>query len=46
MERETIVGRSIYEGDFTPFRKFLNFGQFIHIGHGATFGLGQYRVNE
>ncbi len=44
MEWEGIVGRAIYEGDFTAFWKFLHFGQFIHVGHGATFGLGRYRV--
>ena len=44
MEWEGIVGRATYEGDFTPFWKFLRFGQFVHVGHGATFGLGRYRV--
>ena len=44
MEWEGIVGRAIYEGDFTAFWKFLHFGQFIHLGHGATFGLGRYRL--
>jgi CRISPR-associated endoribonuclease Cas6 len=44
MEWEGIVGRATYEGDFASFRKFLNFGQFVHVGHGATFGLGKYRI--
>ena len=44
MEWEGIVGRATYEGDFAPFWKYLRFGQFVHAGHGATFGLGRYRV--
>ncbi len=31
-----IVGRAIYEGDFTPFWKFLRFGQCVYMGHGST----------
>ncbi len=44
MEWEGIIGRANYGGDFTPFWRFLAFGQFIHVGHSATFGLGRYRV--
>lgn len=44
IEWEGIVGRATYEGDFAPFWKHLMFGQFVHIGHGATFGLGRYRI--
>ena len=46
MEWEGIVGRAMYEGDFAPFWKYLRFGQFVHAGHGATFGLGKYRIRE
>jgi len=46
MEWEGIVGRATYEGDFAPFWKFLRFGQFIHVGHGATFGLGRYAISR
>jgi len=46
MEWEGIVGRATYEGDFAPFWKFLKFGEFSHVGHGATFGLGQYGVSS
>jgi CRISPR/Cas system endoribonuclease Cas6 (RAMP superfamily) len=45
MEWEGIVGRATYEGDFASFWKFLCFGGFTHVGHGATFGLGKYRAN-
>lgn len=44
MEWEGIIGCATYEGDFTPFWKFLKFGKFVHLGHGATFGLGLYTV--
>ena len=44
MEWEGIVGRASYEGDLAPFWKFLRFGQFVHVGHGTTLGLGRYRV--
>jgi hypothetical protein len=46
MEWDGIVGRATYEGDFTPFWKFLKFGEFVHVGHGATFGLGKYQVRS
>ena len=46
MEWEGIVGGASYEGVLAPFWKFLNFGQFVHVGHGATFGLGRYRVQK
>jgi CRISPR-associated endoribonuclease Cas6 len=42
MEWEGIIGPATYEGDFTPFWKFLKFGELVHVGHGATFGLGRY----
>ena len=54
MEWEGIVGRAVYEGDrsvgdalwqsVTPLWKFLKFGQFVHVGHGCTFGLGKYAL--
>ena len=44
MAWEGIVGLAIYEGDLGPFWKFLRFGQIAHVGHGATFGLGMYRI--
>lgn len=46
MEWEGIVGRATYEGDFAPFWKYLRFGQFTHVGHSATFGLGKYRLDS
>jgi len=44
MDWEGIIGRATYEGDFAPFGRLLKFGEFIHVGHGATFGLGKYGI--
>jgi hypothetical protein len=46
MQWEGIRGRATYEGEFVQFWKFLRFGQLVHVGHGATFGLGKYRIVE
>ena len=35
-----------YEGDFASFWPYLKFGECVHVGHGATFGLGRYMVYE
>lgn len=44
MEWEGIAGTAVYEGDLSPFWPYLVFGQWTHVGKGATFGLGAYRV--
>jgi hypothetical protein len=46
MEWEGIMGRATYEGDLNPFWRLLHFGRFVHVGHGATFGLGKYRIKQ
>jgi len=45
MEWGGLVGAASYDGDFTPFWPYLVFGQWTHVGKGATFGLGQYRLS-
>ena len=40
------MGMASYEGELAPFWPFLKFGEHIHVGHGATFGLGRYRIWE
>ena len=45
MEWGGFTGTATYEGDFTPFWPYLVFGQWTHVGKGATFGLGQYRLS-
>ncbi len=42
MQWEGIIGRAVYEGEITPFWKYLKLGELTHVGHGATFGLGKY----
>jgi hypothetical protein len=44
MEWVGIVGGAAYEGDLAPFWQLLRFGEFVHVGHGATFGLGKYAI--
>jgi hypothetical protein len=44
MEWAGIVGAATYEGDLAPFWPYLVFGQWTHVGKGATFGLGRYRL--
>jgi hypothetical protein len=46
MQWEGLVGAATYEGDLAPFWPYLRFGQYVHVGHGATFGLGKYQINR
>jgi len=39
-----LLGTVTYEGDITPFLPFLALGEWVHVGKGATFGLGKYRI--
>lgn len=38
------MGEVTYAGDFTPFAWHLALGEYLHLGKGATFGLGKYEV--
>lgn len=44
MDWAGLVGEVTYEGDPAPFWPYLVFGQWTHVGKGATFGLGAYRL--
>ena len=44
--REHEAGAATYEGDLRPFWPYLRFGQYVHVGHGATFGLGKFHLSE
>lgn len=46
MDWDGFVGAATYEGDLAPFWPYLVFGQWTHVGKGATFGLGGYRLEE
>ncbi|HEX8961047.1 MAG TPA: CRISPR system precrRNA processing endoribonuclease RAMP protein Cas6 [Geobacteraceae bacterium] len=37
-----IVGEGTFRGDLTDFLPFLCGGEYLHVGKGATFGLGRY----
>jgi len=37
-------GHLTYRGALTPFVPWLTFGRWLHLGNGATFGLGHYRL--
>lgn len=39
-----IVGSVTYRGDLAPFLPLLRLGALIHVGKGAVFGNGQYRL--
>lgn len=38
------VGEITYSGDLKDFLPYLLFGEYIHVGKGATFGLGRYEI--
>ena len=39
-----VTGRIVYRGNLTPFYPWLKIGEYLHVGKGATFGMGWYRV--
>lgn len=41
-----VVGSVTYAGDLADFRPLLALGALVHVGKGAVFGNGQYRVND
>ena len=43
---EGFVGKVVFRGNLTPFYPWLKIGEYLHVGKGATFGLGWYRVLE
>ncbi len=44
MEWDGLVGDAVYGGDLRPFWSYLVLGRWVHVGKGATFGLGRYEV--
>lgn len=38
------TGRIRFEGDLEPFIPFIRLGEYIHVGKGTSFGLGQYEI--
>lgn len=41
---EGITGSVTYEGELAPFMPYLIFGQWLHVGKQATFGMGKYEL--
>ncbi|MCL6560740.1 MAG: CRISPR system precrRNA processing endoribonuclease RAMP protein Cas6 [Firmicutes bacterium] len=39
-----VLGRVVYEGDLDGFMPLLRLGELVHVGKGAVFGMGKYRV--
>lgn len=39
------TGSATYGGDLAPFWPWLALGEWVHVGKGATFGLGRYRIS-
>lgn len=39
------VGAIVFEGELTPFLPYLWLGEQVHVGKGATFGMGRYEVD-
>jgi hypothetical protein len=40
------VGDAEYHGDFAPLWPWLALGEWVHVGKGSTFGLGQYVISK
>jgi hypothetical protein len=41
-----LLGTVTYAGELAPFLPLLALGEWLHVGKGATFGLGKYRIVE
>lgn len=41
-----LVGTAEYEGCPEIFRDYLRWGELLHVGKGATFGLGKYKITK
>jgi len=40
------IGSIVYEGNLEEFSPFLALGQYLHVGKGATYGYGKYRIDS
>ncbi|MGE5604209.1 MAG: CRISPR system precrRNA processing endoribonuclease RAMP protein Cas6 [Bacteroidota bacterium] len=44
MKMGGLVGKAVYEGPWQTLAEFLAWGEILHVGKGATFGLGKYEI--
>lgn len=41
-----LVGTVVYSGDLGEFWPLLKIGEYVHVGKGAVFGMGKYRIGR
>lgn len=41
-----VMGRAVYKGDLDKFIPILRLGELVHVGKGAVFGMGKYRMEK
>lgn len=41
-----VIGTGLFKGDFESLRPFLKLGSLLHVGKGATYGWGEFRVRS
>lgn len=41
-----LLGSATFTGDLTEYHPFLLAGEYLHVGKGATFGLGRYAIGK
>ena len=41
-----VIGEATFEGNLETYLPFLIWGELVHIGKGATFGLGRYKIES
>lgn len=41
-----LVGEIVFEGEMGPFLPYLQLGELVHVGKGATFGMGRYEMGK
>jgi hypothetical protein len=41
-----LVGKLVFEGDLHPFTTLLRTAEIVHVGKGATFGVGKIAVES
>jgi hypothetical protein len=46
MQWDGLVGTAVYDGPAAPFWPYLRFGEYVHVGHGTTFGLGKFKIGQ